>query len=85
MLEYSAWLAERIITFWEGLTPTITFYVGFTHLHPFLLPGKARRLKQAKEEAQMEVEQYRRERELEFQNKQQAVSLERIRDGTPEC
>lgn len=40
-----------------------------------LLPlGKARRLKQAKEEAQMEVEQYRREREQEFQSKQQAVS-----------
>ncbi|KAM7135781.1 V-type proton ATPase subunit G 2 isoform 1-T1 [Molossus nigricans] len=35
--------------------------------------GKARRLKQAKEEAQMEVEQYRRERELEFQSKQQAA------------
>ncbi|XP_070634326.1 V-type proton ATPase subunit G 2 isoform X3 [Bos indicus] len=41
----------------------------------FLLPpGKARRLKQAKEEAQMEVDQYRREREQEFQSKQQAVS-----------
>ncbi|XP_077617012.1 V-type proton ATPase subunit G 2 isoform X2 [Crocuta crocuta] len=38
-----------------------------------LLPGKARRLKQAKEEAQMEVEQYRREREQEFQSKQQAA------------
>ncbi|XP_007459646.1 PREDICTED: V-type proton ATPase subunit G 2 isoform X2 [Lipotes vexillifer] len=36
-------------------------------------PGKARRLKQAKEEAQMEVEQYRREREQEFQSKQQAA------------
>ncbi|XP_007483595.2 V-type proton ATPase subunit G 2 [Monodelphis domestica] len=35
--------------------------------------GKARRLKQAKEEAQMEVEQYRREREQEFQSKQQAA------------
>ncbi|KAI2541567.1 ATP6V1G2 isoform 4, partial [Pan troglodytes] len=34
---------------------------------------KARRLKQAKEEAQMEVEQYRREREHEFQSKQQAA------------
>ncbi|XP_045356688.1 V-type proton ATPase subunit G 2 isoform X2 [Leopardus geoffroyi] len=33
---------------------------------------KARRLKQAKEEAQMEVEHYRREREQEFQSKQQA-------------
>uniref|UniRef100_A0A8P0TTR4 V-type proton ATPase subunit G n=4 Tax=Canis lupus TaxID=9612 RepID=A0A8P0TTR4_CANLF len=35
--------------------------------------GKARRLKQAKEEAQMEVELYRREREQEFQSKQQAA------------
>ncbi|KAM9005498.1 V-type proton ATPase subunit G 2 isoform 1-T1 [Sarcophilus harrisii] len=35
--------------------------------------GKARRLKQAKEEAQMEVEQYRREQEQEFQSKQQAA------------
>uniref|UniRef100_A0A6I8N042 V-type proton ATPase subunit G n=1 Tax=Ornithorhynchus anatinus TaxID=9258 RepID=A0A6I8N042_ORNAN len=35
--------------------------------------GKARRLKQAKEEAQMEVEHYRREREQEFQTKQQAA------------
>uniref|UniRef100_A0ABI7ZCS3 V-type proton ATPase subunit G n=3 Tax=Felinae TaxID=338152 RepID=A0ABI7ZCS3_FELCA len=34
---------------------------------------KARRLKQAKEEAQMEVEHYRREREQEFQSKQQAA------------
>ncbi|ELR50187.1 V-type proton ATPase subunit G 2, partial [Bos mutus] len=34
---------------------------------------KARRLKQAKEEAQMEVDQYRREREQEFQSKQQAA------------
>ncbi|EDL83552.1 ATPase, H+ transporting, V1 subunit G isoform 2, isoform CRA_a [Rattus norvegicus] len=44
-------------------------------------PGKARRLKQAKEEAQMEVEQYRREREQEFQSKQQAVSCGESRDG----
>lgn len=33
----------------------------------------------------MEVEQYRRERELEFQSKQQAVSLRGIGDGSPEC
>ncbi|XP_047412829.1 V-type proton ATPase subunit G 2-like isoform X1 [Sciurus carolinensis] len=33
----------------------------------------AQRVKQAKEEAQMEVEQYRRDREPEFQNKQQAA------------
>lgn len=48
----------------------------------FLLPpGKARRLKQAKEEAQMEVEQYRREQEQEFQSKQQAVSSGRVGMG----
>uniref|UniRef100_A0A8D2JAS9 V-type proton ATPase subunit G n=1 Tax=Varanus komodoensis TaxID=61221 RepID=A0A8D2JAS9_VARKO len=35
--------------------------------------GKARRLKQAKEEAQAEIEQYRLEREREFQQKQQAA------------
>ena len=46
-----------------------------------LLPGKARRLKQAKEEAQMEVELYRREREQEFQSKQQAVSCGKVEMG----
>uniref|UniRef100_H3A0Q3 V-type proton ATPase subunit G n=1 Tax=Latimeria chalumnae TaxID=7897 RepID=H3A0Q3_LATCH len=35
--------------------------------------GKARRLKQAKEEAQAEIEHYRLEREKEFQRKQQAA------------
>lgn len=35
--------------------------------------GKARRLRQAKEEAQGEIEQYRLERERDFQQKQQAV------------
>lgn len=34
-LESSTWLAERRITFWKGLTPTITFCVGFIHPHPF--------------------------------------------------
>lgn len=34
MLESSTWLAERRITFWEEVTPTIIFYVGFTHPHP---------------------------------------------------
>ncbi|XP_061478107.1 V-type proton ATPase subunit G 2 isoform X1 [Rhineura floridana] len=38
-----------------------------------ILSGKARRLKQAKEEAQAEIEQYRLEREKEFQQKQQAA------------
>ncbi|XP_070312905.1 V-type proton ATPase subunit G 2 isoform X3 [Odocoileus virginianus] len=47
--------------------------------------GKARRLKQAKEEAQMEVDQYRREREQEFQSKQQAVSRGGVEMGPPVC
>ena len=47
---------------------------SYPHFQSVLLPpGKARRLKQAKEEAQMEVDQYRREREQEFQSKQQAA------------
>lgn len=38
--------------------------------------GKNRRLKQAKEEAQAEIEQYRLQREKEFKTKEAAVSLE---------
>lgn len=60
--------------FLEGLVPTNTLGVGRGSVPTVLPLGKARRLKQAKEEAQMEVEQYRREREQEFQSKQQAVS-----------
>lgn len=70
--------------FWKGMTPSITFCEG-VYSHPLsilLLPGKARRLKQAKEEAQMEVEQYRREREQEFQSKQQAVRCGRVEMGS---
>lgn len=37
-------------------------------------PGKNRRLKQAKEEAQAEIEQYRLQREKEFKTKEAAVS-----------
>lgn len=40
----------------------------------FLFPGKNRRLKQAKEEAQAEIEQYRLQREKEFKTKEAAVS-----------
>lgn len=36
--------------------------------------GKNRRLKQAKEEAQAEIEQYRLQREKEFKTKEAAVS-----------
>lgn len=39
----------------------------------FLSPGKNRRLKQAKEEAQAEIEQYRLQREKEFKTKEAAV------------
>lgn len=39
-----------------------------------VLSGKARRLKQAKEEAQAEVEQYRQERERQYKVHEQKVS-----------
>lgn len=59
---------------------------SYPHFQSVLLPpGKARRLKQAKEEAQMEVDQYRREREQEFQSKQQAVSRGGVEMGPPVC
>ena len=38
-----------------------------------IVEGKARRLKQAKEEAQAEVEQYRQEREKQYKNHEQKV------------
>lgn len=38
--------------------------------------GKNRRLKQAKEEAQAEIEQYRLQREKEFKTKEAAVGAE---------
>lgn len=41
----------------------------------FLETGKNRRLKQAKEEAQAEIEQYRLQREKEFKAKEAAVGL----------
>lgn len=76
MLESSTWLAERRQNnFLERTDRYCHILWGSSPPPPVLLPpGKARRLKQAKEEAQMEVEQYRREREQEFQSKQQAVS-----------
>lgn len=40
-----------------------------------LKTGKNRRLKQAKEEAQAEIEQYRLQREKEFKAKEAAVGL----------
>ena len=41
----------------------------------YVYVGKNRRLKQAKEEAQAEIEQYRLQREKEFKTKEAAVSL----------
>lgn len=38
------------------------------------IPGKARRLKQAKEEAQDEIEKYRQERERQFKEFETKVS-----------
>ncbi|KAF6364081.1 ATPase H+ transporting V1 subunit G2 [Rhinolophus ferrumequinum] len=75
MLESSTWLAERRQNnFLERTDPYYHILWGSSPPPPVLSPpGKARRLKQAKEEAQMEVEQYRREREQEFQSKQQAA------------
>ena len=81
---------EKAITLGERLTPyshSVCMGQGsYPHFQSVLLPpGKARRLKQAKEEAQMEVDQYRREREQEFQSKQQAVSRGGVEMGPPVC
>ena len=53
------------------------------HLHPFVCTskrnvtcqylGKARRLKQAKEEAQAEIESYRRDRERQYKDHENQV------------
>ncbi|XP_021511557.1 V-type proton ATPase subunit G 2 isoform X1 [Meriones unguiculatus] len=70
----SIWLMDRRPNnFLEAPIPAHTPGCVLGSISVLLLPGKARRLKQAKEEAQMEVEQYRREREQEFQSKQQAA------------
>lgn len=45
----------------------------FVMLFFFFSTGKNRRLKQAKEEAQAEIEQYRLQREKEFKTKEAAV------------
>ncbi|XP_029441748.1 pollen-specific leucine-rich repeat extensin-like protein 3 [Rhinatrema bivittatum] len=59
-----------------SLPPPPNYSFPTSMLSPVLccpLPGKARRLKQAKEEAQAEIEQYRLQREKEFHQKEQAV------------
>lgn len=43
--------------------------------HNFSCTGKARRLKQAKEEAQDEIEKYRQEREKQFRDFEAKVSV----------
>jgi len=43
--------------------------------HNFFCTGKARRLKQAKEEAQDEIEKYRQEREKQFRDFEAKVSI----------
>lgn len=49
-------------------------YGNYAHcLFVSLSAGKNRRLKQAKEEAQAEIEQYRLQREKEFKTKEAAV------------
>lgn len=47
------------------------------------VPGKARRLKQAKDEAQDEVEKYRQERERQFKEFEAKVML--FTDGNGGC
>lgn len=44
------------------------------------LPGKGKRLKQAKEEAMAEVDQYRMQRDQEFRLKQSKVSQDACTD-----
>ena len=49
---------------------------GLYHCNlPFTFIGKARRLKQAKEEAQDEIEKYRQEREKQFRDFEAKVSV----------
>lgn len=48
-------------------------FASVFHLTCSLQTGKNRRLKQAKEEAQAEIEQYRLQREKEFKAKEAAV------------
>lgn len=58
----------------EGQRALSTFSSLF-HTSCSLETGKNRRLKQAKEEAQAEIEQYRLQREKEFKAKEAAVGL----------
>ena len=51
---------------------TVFFLFFYCILYHFI-SGKARRLKQAKEEAQQEIEAYKKEREAKFQEIQQKV------------
>lgn len=53
----------------------LSTFASVFHMLCFLETGKNRRLKQAKEEAQAEIEQYRLQREKEFKAKEAAVGL----------
>ena len=60
----------------QVLTSLIVFVLFFLIFKYFnVLTGKARRLKQAKEEAQAEVEAYRRERERQYKEHEQKVAI----------
>lgn len=56
-----------------GKKYAFTIFSSLFHLVCSLETGKNRRLKQAKEEAQAEIEQYRLQREKEFKAKEAAV------------
>lgn len=53
----------------------LSTFASVFHMLCSLETGKNRRLKQAKEEAQAEIEQYRLQREKEFKAKEAAVGL----------
>lgn len=55
--------------------PALSAFSSFFALVCLLGAGKNRRLKQAKEEAQAEIEQYRLQREKEFKAKEAAVGF----------
>ena len=50
--------------------------IHVNHFHKsFVFSGKGRRLKQAKEEAQAEIESYRNQREQQYKKYEQTVSI----------
>jgi hypothetical protein len=55
----------------------LTVFVFSVYFILYLFLGKARRLKQAKEEAQDEIEKYRQEREKQFKEFEIKVTAKR--------